>query len=98
MRTGGGDGGSGLPGLEAGGGRLEHLIGIRTGGYRLRRDIAFAAEITLLTRAAGVGLQGGLDDMAGVGRAAFVDHAVGDALDALAPIGGSEEIIEHCSH
>lgn len=87
----------GLPRLQARSGRLEHLVGIRTGGYRLRCNIAFATEITLLTRTQAMRLQRSLDDMGSVGRTAFTDHAVGDTLDTLAPIGGREEIIQNCS-
>ena len=80
--------------LQSGSGCLKHLFRFGPCGYGLRRDIACAAEHTLLMLPLSVRLDGRLDNDGGVPRTTLVDQTEGKAFDALTLIRGGEEIVQ----
>ena len=83
--------------LKPGGSRLEYLVRIRTGSYRLGSDISSTSEQALLLLSLAMGLQSRFDDPGGIARSAPVDQAEGDTLDTFSPVGGNKKITQQGS-
>ena len=77
---------------QAGGGRVQHLIRIGPGGYRLGGDITGATQATLVLFVLHQRDQRRTDNGNGVLCALFADHSIGDALNAQAFGGRMQEL------